>query len=90
MNEYNELVARLRAIGERLKFDKTSCVYLAANAIEQLVIERDAALADLRDQRVCEVCKYLNTRIDDDPCYSCMVSLARKPEKGFEWRGVTG
>lgn len=40
MNDYKELIERLKSIGKYLNFDKSSCVYLAADAIEQLVHER--------------------------------------------------
>lgn len=91
MNDYWELLVDLRWDADHpwLSGDKQSeDIVRAITAIESLVKERDAAVADLAQQRVCKVCKYLDTRIDDDPCYSCMVSLAKMPVIGFEWRGL--
>lgn len=83
MNDYKELIEHLRNGGGG-HFGLKMC-YEAADAIEQLVKERDAAVADLqeatlRDVGECFACKHRNevgcSAYSDGECW--------------EWRGVKG
>ncbi len=60
----------------------------AADAIEQLVKERDAAVADLKNIRACKFCKNLSQHIDKEPCNSCLLYVRGRDTNNFEWRGV--
>ena len=51
----------------------------AAEAIEQLVKERNAAVDDLKEAMPCRACKYLAVLEYCKNCYS---------ENHWEWRGV--
>ena len=78
MTNYKELIERLNDISKFLGFESTSCVCLAAEAIERLVKERDAAIADLEKVADCRTCGNINTFCQDNPD-AC---------KGYVWRGV--
>lgn len=92
MNDYRELVEKLRMAGRWIKHDDGSeetyllsvsdCVKIA-DAIEQLVKERDAAIEDMETIANnmllgCEFCKKNCTEQSN-----CLTGDAR-----FEWRGV--
>lgn len=72
MNDYKELVENMRNNGD--------CI--TADIIEQLVKERDAAVADLKNNRVCTVCVFGN----DDTLFPCEDCCAYT-DNYFEWRG---
>ena len=60
-----------------------------ADAFEQLVRERDAAVADLKvleRYAYCPVCKHFALHYSDEPCKSCRSGLGS--EDNWEWRGV--
>ena len=56
----------------------------AADVIEHLQKERDAAVADLKEVKSCETCKHM-TEMDDDLCIKCARSFGLK----YEWRGLS-
>ena len=58
MNDYKELIDSLRICVKYKKAAEALCnAEFAADAIEQLVKERDAAIADLKDHgRNCKTC----------------------------------
>lgn len=79
MNEYKELISRLRNAGGGC--DGIKMCHDAADAIEQLVKERDAAVADLYE---------LFTK-DESPCSFCVAEHCDKciiDYPYWEWRGV--
>ena len=98
MNDYKELVENLRAAGKSVELaDGSFDIYIptvekchnAADAIEQLVKERDAAVADLKNVKACKFCKNLSPHIDKEPCYSCLLYvIGQRCTNNFEWRGV--
>lgn len=56
----------------------------AADAIEALLAERDAAVNELKYRVGCKSCAYFCVSIFEEPCYSC------RKEKKFDkwkWRG---
>lgn len=62
----------------------------AADLIERLTAERDAALADLADARSCKTCKYA---CDTRDCFSCKSKTCKCREchldkNAWEWRGL--
>lgn len=78
MNDYKELVARLRRTNFAQK-DRDD----AADAIEQLVRERDAAVADLKEATLddaweCFACKHIHKA-------ECSAYISGEC---WEWRGV--
>lgn len=96
MEDYKELIDILRDIDfvdscEHCFFPcggSGNCFVLkTADAIEQLVKERDAAIADISwliiNHYVCGICKHH----DDDSSY-CGTCGALTPNGKFEWRGV--
>ena len=78
MNDYKELLAELR----KCKYCAKDIAKYAADAIEQLVKERDAAVKDLQEWCdelcYCEVCKH-NGKCSKEFC---------KFANNWEWRGV--
>ena len=50
--------------------------------IQQLEVERDAAVKDMKNSRDCQCCKHYDVRWDE-PCVHCDHDNNR-----FEWRGV--
>lgn len=86
MNDYKELIERLKSIGKYLNFDKSSCVYLAADAIEQLVRERDAAVKDLNIARSCLTCK--SSGLDFSGLDFCKGCDSWASKSNWEWRGA--
>lgn len=93
MNEYKELIGELRVSG----MTKGNCELLlnAADAIEQLSKERDAAIVDIHwlivswfttgRLDVCKICWNYNDGNYNDECKNCH-SLC--PYGHFGWRGV--
>lgn len=49
--------------------------------------ERDAALADLKEESYCMTCKHLTSAKEEKPCSHCS-SLIGGGENNWEWRGV--
>lgn len=93
MNDYKELIENLRMAGKSVELaDGSFDIYLptvekchnAADAIEQLVKERDAAIANLKSIRACRFCKNEPILLTNEPCNSC----AFDNESKFEWCGV--
>lgn len=87
MNDYKELIEELRGGAEwaeaniyQVPIMLPNYLAQAAGAIEQLAKERDAALADLSEFRVCKTCKNLH----DGICTKLSCSMCSK----WEWRGV--
>lgn len=62
----------------------------AAEAIERLTAERDAALADLADARSCKTCKYACDTRDCSSCKSktCKCRECHLDKNAWEWRGL--
>lgn len=100
MNAYKELVEMLREMSrffirneadllsvpdEMITSMNAEACKDAADAIEQLVKERDAAVADckiiLEDGVQCNICKHYFSE-DVDACLEC------ENKSNFEWRGV--
>lgn len=94
MNDYKELVADLKELSEEEKefASNSGDIYcaerlaLAADAIEQLVKERDAAVEDLtfsyKHGLSCFACKHDFAVDAAEYCIDC------KFNSNFEWRGV--
>lgn len=88
--DYKELIEKLRGV-----FAARPGIYLAyvcceeaATAIETLLAERDAAVADMRRMgcKKCDVCKYAGSKgSDKSPCKHCCHSGGF--DDCFEWRG---
>lgn len=55
---------------------------------DKLVKERDAAVADLKNNGDCSFCKHEQVPIDNEPCNSCMYNGYESNFSNFEWRGV--
>lgn len=88
MNDYKELIELLAHPADGR--DNADIMISAADAIEQLVKERDAAAADLRfviasacDLDVCLWCKH---REFDGQCHHDCIPYSEK--WGWEWRGA--
>lgn len=93
MNDYKELIENLGRIIFREKtatygvgeINIRSMATECKQAIEQLVKERDAAVADLKENRVCTVCVFGN----DDALFPCDDCCSYTDSYNcFEWRGV--
>ena len=96
MNDYKELVENLREEADAvqaIEWDIPICtenhIREAADAIEQLVKERDAAVADIslliiNHGNACKICKH---HFSDDPtlCLECDEMCLHG---NYEWRGV--
>lgn len=88
MNDYKELVEQLNGacIVKVVMKDMTKADLFAraADAIEQLVKERDAAVADLKTvahrHNLCDCCKHCTVPNGDDCDYG--------DDCEWEWRGV--
>lgn len=97
MNNYKELVENVRicasgdCFGCTPRGNKINCQEVllesAADAIEQLVKERDAAVADLKEGSFCMTCKHLVSTQEKKLCRHCS-SLTGGGEDNWEWRGV--
>lgn len=72
MNDYKELIEILR---DDEYCGKLDFVYDAADAIEQLVNERDALLRNLTD-----ICRW-----DESPCASCKAVHCDACDDGYEY-----
>lgn len=77
MNDYEELIADLRHY-----FYDTELVLDAIDAIEQLVKERNEAVADLKELATCDYCKwfvdYDCTDFEHEECHG----------NHWKWRGA--
>lgn len=88
MEDYKELIALLDGAmamtASNGKIEKADLFCKAADAIEQLVKERDAAICDI--PHICQTCYGNNMEADcvDNPCWNCKGN--NNPE--WEWRGV--
>lgn len=88
MNDYKELINKARLYR---KLEHSSIVLSVydemADAIEQLVKERDAAVADLKEYCDCDVCKNNNDEcLNSGLCKEC--SVGKSTRHHWEWRGV--
>lgn len=76
-------------------FDSEDCMgdmmVGAADLIERLTAERDAALADLADARSCKTCKYACDTRDCSSCKSktCKCLECHLDKNAWDWRGST-
>lgn len=70
----------------------TDALREAADLIERLTAERDAALADLADARSCKTCKYACDTRDCSSCKSktCKCRECHLDKNAWEWRGLPG
>lgn len=70
--EYKDLVEELRMVAslDGFCYDCTQCVN-AANAIEALLAERDAAINELKNRVGCSSCAYFGDSPFEEPCCSC-------------------
>ena len=76
---------------EQLVSDYEILAKMYAKVNEDLCVrtkERDAVVADVAEQRVCNICKHSKTHIDDEPCNSCLVLRKDGNQTNFDWRGV--
>lgn len=93
MDVYKELIEELEKRGLRcgVVYGCHSGLYeAAADAIERLVKERDAAVADLKELSYCSNCE-LCTEQDGGDCWcSCEQDWFQWNDScfGWEWRGV--
>lgn len=88
MNDYNELIKKLRNaaggdLGRKMCRDAADAIEQLARDIDVLTKERDAAVADLKDAILgdaweCFACKYINKA-------ECSALLSGEC---WEWRGV--
>ena len=85
MNDYKELIANLREEAEAvqaIEWEIPICtdnhIREAADVIEQLIKERDAAIADLEKVADCRTCGNLTPFCSENPDHC----------KGYVWRGV--
>lgn len=79
--DYNQLIEQLRSTESR---SKRAMLDDAAAAIETLMAERDAAVADLKacSNNSCVMCKWFdgnNHCTAEEPC---------SPNDNWEWRGL--
>ena len=97
MNDYKELVKYLReeadavqsiAIEFNIPISAENHSRQAADAIEQLVRERDAAAMDLKAYSDCDNCKHSTyDNLRNGFCREC--SVVHKTKYKWQWRGVT-
>ena len=61
----------------------------ADSKLEQVTLERDAAVADMYmvSMNACDRCKHLESNIKEGPCNRCM-HIFKGTQSRFEWRGV--
>lgn len=79
--DYKELIARLKTQDLAIKNRKIPSIFQnAADAIETLLAERDAAVNELKDRVGCSSCAYFYDSILKDPCVSC------RKESNWKWR----
>lgn len=84
MNDYKELIAKLTEAANRNSnsLNTRDACRKAADTIEQLVKERDAAVDDLRISCDCDFCKWLIggdcTDLEHEECHG----------EHWEWRGI--
>lgn len=97
MNDYKELVKYLReeadavqAIEWEIPICTSNHIKQAADVIEQLVKERDAAVADLKSElereRGLNQCRYCKYQEDDNQCPHDCIPYSEKWR--WEWRGL--
>ena len=99
MNDYKELLGRLRALADFVGYEKESCVCLAVDAIKQLVKERKElkevnlllkANCDHfkreRDAAIADLHKIADCRT----CGNLTSFCSENPDycKGYVWRGM--
>lgn len=91
--DYNKLIEQLRSTESR---SKRKMLDDAAAAIETLLMERDAAIADIKHRDGCEVCKHVKSNdpfcmVYDCDCEFCTSELCVcrhcRDEDKWEWRG---
>ena len=86
--QFGALCARCPAVSYKNCMDEThKC---AADLIERLTAERDAALADLADARSCKTCKYACDTRDCSNCKSktCKCRECHIDKNAWQWRGL--
>lgn len=84
MKDYKDLISELRTKQSR---DNRKLLDDAADAIERLQRERNAAVSDLEtalDDGICRSCK----KFKDDPFQMECIECYPGGENNFEWRGV--
>ena len=93
MNDYKELIADLTAAANRNSnsLNTRDTCRKAADAIEQLVKERDAAVEDIKKNLMCASCAKRETGSEWGRCEE--LDYAKNDEgvgicKSYEWRGV--
>ena len=85
MKDYKELIAELRTHILAPPRQTTTIEQQAADAIVQLIKERDAAIADLRKTASCLVCKHFGENgITCDALNQCLYG----EHDVWEWRGL--
>ena len=90
--DYKKLIFNLRDYAEQYKSGSTlgraiveteDVMFAAADAIETLLAERDAAIEESRGD--CKKCRFTNFGSFDFPCFRC-VRTGGKADY-WEWRG---
>lgn len=81
--DYKDLVQRLNAYSAEYQYHG-GITAEAADAIETLIAERDAAI-DALNYGGCSTCKYQNLGYDSKPCMFCYQS--RGTSGNWEWKG---
>ena len=100
MNDYKELVAELEELSslndENLQSliiennDLQNALVDAADVIEQLVRERDAAVAAVAEHPYCYNCKHRDKSSKEHPCIICNQIWPNASECKWQWRGLEG
>lgn len=85
MNRYEAVIDELRHYSEWGGVIPTSFYQNVANVMEQLVKERDAAIADLHESDSCYYCKYSELSWNEGHCRFC---TGDEGENKWEWRGL--
>lgn len=91
MTDYTELIKNLKYLSDTVRYPFVKKLHAgilmkeAADAIERLQKERDAAVKDLQEADNCNYCKYRERAGMEEPCCWCDVD---EGEDKWEWRGV--
>ena len=95
MSDYKDLVKYLReeadavqAIEWEIPICTSNHINKAADVIEQLVKERDAAVAAVAEHPYCYNCKHRDKSSKEHPCIICNQIWPNASECKWQWRGL--
>ena len=92
MTDYTELIAKceelLEIINRLNRSDLNKFISDAADAIERLQRERDAAIADLKEDASCDYCKHANPECKEYWNIGEMGLSNLCHGDNWEWRGL--